>query len=254
MPPAPSAAQPTGPPTCILIRKRRLLCNEAMTDTVDSLYVLPGSRIIEPCRRQEFDQIGCILPHLRQFIGVRQALGGRSTSSPSRTIPGSVSSSWTGTPGSWRPMTMARDILRQNRGLSDRGGFLRALIPEDNRANQKLLRTCGADICAKVSQGQWCSASRAWHASSCSTRSGCETENRQCAHRPRARQRKHGRWHMKHIFASWYPGRWNWYKWCWRWRGLVADPGAEAVLGGAHRLSCHHFQLTPSSGWRATFA
>ena len=139
-------------------KKTSLVYNEAlpMTDTVDSLYVRldgpNGSRIIwnlaDPVDRigWSFDQIETIqriLPHLRQFIGVRQALA--EAGALGKSLAGLLDNTRVGVIQLDRYARIletndyARDILRQNRGLSDRGGFLRALIPEDNRALQKLL-------------------------------------------------------------------------------------------------------------------
>ena len=139
-------------------KKTSVVYNEAlpMSDSQDSLNVRldgPGaSRIIwnlaDPVDGNgwsfnQIDTIQRILPHLRQFIGVRQALA--EAGALGKSLAGLLDNTRVGVIQLDRYARIletndyARDILQQNRGLSDRGGFLRALIPEDNHALQKLL-------------------------------------------------------------------------------------------------------------------
>ena len=139
-------------------KKTSVVYNEAlpMSDSQDSLNVRldgpNGSRIMwnlaDPVDGSgwSFNQIETIqriLPHLRQFIGVRQVLA--EAGALGKSLAGLLDNTRVGVIQLDRYARIletndyARDILQQNRGLSDCGGFLRALIPEDEQALQKLL-------------------------------------------------------------------------------------------------------------------
>lgn len=87
--------------------------------------------------------IGEILPHLRQYVRVRTALAdagalGKSIADlldNARTCV--IQLGWNGQ--IVEANDRAREILRRNDGLSDRGGALRATLPEDDATLQDLL-------------------------------------------------------------------------------------------------------------------
>ena len=84
-----------------------------------------------------------LLPHLRRFVGMRQALAeadalGRSlTELLDNTRSGVVQLDRRGRIAVANEVAL--DILRRGDGLCDEGSFLRAVLPEDNKALQGLL-------------------------------------------------------------------------------------------------------------------
>ena len=91
----------------------------------------------------QIEMIERILPHLRQFVRVRQALvdagalGTSVTALLENNYSGVIQLDRRG-----RIVAMsdpARDLLRQGDGLSDQGGFLRARSPADDAALQRVL-------------------------------------------------------------------------------------------------------------------
>ncbi len=91
----------------------------------------------------QVETIELLLPHLRQFVRVRQALadaGALATSLAElldNTRFGVIQLDWRGRIVDANDR--ARDLLRRADGLTDQGGFLRALSPDDNTQLQRLL-------------------------------------------------------------------------------------------------------------------
>ena len=91
----------------------------------------------------QIEMIGRLLPHLRQFVRVRQALVNAEALGASAT--GLLDNSRVGVLHLDRRGTIlaannrARDMLRRGDGLSDRGGFLGASWPADNARLKKFL-------------------------------------------------------------------------------------------------------------------
>ena len=87
--------------------------------------------------------VGSLLPHIRQFVRVRQALA--KAEALGASFAGLLDNTRVGVIHLDRrgrivgANTRARDILRQADGLSDRGGCLYACLPADNQRLQKLL-------------------------------------------------------------------------------------------------------------------
>ena len=91
----------------------------------------------------QVEMIECLLPHVRQFVRVRQALvnaealGASLTGLLDNTRVGAIHLDRRGRIVAANDR--ARDLLRRGDGLSDRGGFLRARLPTDNAKLEKLL-------------------------------------------------------------------------------------------------------------------
>ena len=138
--------------------KTSALYNELMarTDTRDSLNVRldgpGGSRIVwafadpvgdEGWSSARVERIGRLLPHLRQFVRVRQALAGAKALGASMTAlldhtgAGVIQLDRRGRVAAANDR--ARAMLRSGRGLTDRGGELGAARPEEHAALQELL-------------------------------------------------------------------------------------------------------------------
>ncbi len=92
---------------------------------------------------EQIEMIERLLPHIRQFIRVRQALLGAHALGAS--LSGLLDNMMIGVVClDWRGMIVqancrARSILRHNDGLVDRGGFLRAHVAADDRQLRSLL-------------------------------------------------------------------------------------------------------------------
>lgn len=160
------------------------LYNELMarTDTRDSLNVRldgpGGSRIVwafaDPVGREGWssarvERIGALLPHLRQFVRVRQALAGAQALGASlaalldRAGTGVIQLDRRGRVAA--ASDRALHLLRAGIGLTDRDGGLRAALPGEDAALQGLLARAlpsaggpGAGGSTTVSRGE--SASR----------------------------------------------------------------------------------------------
>ena len=138
--------------------KTSAVYNELMarTDTRDSLNVRldgpGGSRIVwafadpvgaEGWSSARVERIERLLPHVRQFVRVRQALVGAKARGAS--LAALLDHAGTGVIELDRRGRVAaandraRTILRSGRGLSDRGGALHAMLPEEDAALQGLL-------------------------------------------------------------------------------------------------------------------
>ena len=91
----------------------------------------------------EIELIERLLPHIRQFVRVRQALanaeglGASLTKLLDVTRVGAIHLDRRGR--IVEANDLARDILRRGHGLSDRGGFLGAWLPADNSRLERLL-------------------------------------------------------------------------------------------------------------------
>ena len=111
-----------------------------------------GSRIIwsiaDPVARDgwssaQVETIGRLLPHVRQFLRVRQVLADDGALGESLTAL--LDSSGSGVIQLDRRGRIvavndtARDLLQRGQGLADQGGFLHARSPEDNAMLQRLL-------------------------------------------------------------------------------------------------------------------
>ncbi len=92
------------------------------------------------------DQIGMmerLMPHMRQFVRVRQALADAEALGTS--LASLLENSWSGIVhlDRWGRIVAANDrasaLLRRGDGLSDQGGYLQARLPADNARLQKLL-------------------------------------------------------------------------------------------------------------------
>ena len=92
------------------------------------------------------DQIGMIerlLPHVRQYVRVRQALADAEALGTS--LASLLENTWAGIIQlDWRSRIVAANdrasaLLRQGDGLSDQGGYLQARLPADNARLHKLL-------------------------------------------------------------------------------------------------------------------
>ena len=134
------------------------LYNELMarTDTRDSLNVRldgpGGSRIVwafaDPADAEgwsggQVERIGALLPHLRQFVRVRQALAGAKALGASMVElldhvgTGVIQLDRRGRIGEVNDR--ARALLRAGTGLADRDGGLRAALPDEDAALQAML-------------------------------------------------------------------------------------------------------------------
>lgn len=134
------------------------LYNELMarTDTRDSLNVRldgpGGSRIVwafaDPADAEgwsdgQVERIGALLPHLRQFVRVRQALAGAQALGASMAAlldhvgTGVIQLDRRGRIGEVNDR--ARALLRAGAGLADRDGGLSAALPDEDAALQALL-------------------------------------------------------------------------------------------------------------------
>ena len=91
----------------------------------------------------QIEMVECLLPHIRQFVCVRQALvdaealGASFNELLDSTRSGVIQLERRGR--IVEANDRARDILRHGDGLFDRGGFLHARRPPDNAALQRLL-------------------------------------------------------------------------------------------------------------------
>lgn len=91
----------------------------------------------------QIEMVECLVPHIRQFVRVRQALA--KAEALGASLAGLLDSTRVGVIHLDRrgrivaANTRACDILRQGDGLSDRGGCLGACLPADNARFQKLL-------------------------------------------------------------------------------------------------------------------
>ena len=115
-------------------------------DGPDGLDILMGlADPVEPggWSSGNIEMIESLLPHIRQFIRVRQALvraealGASHTELLGNTRVGVIYLDQRGM--IYDTNARARNILRWRDGLSDRGGFLRALLPADDAKLGKLL-------------------------------------------------------------------------------------------------------------------
>lgn len=112
----------------------------------------PDSRIVVIFRNpaasdgwqsDQLETIRCLLPHVRQFVRVRQALAGADALGSSLTDV--LDNNRVGVVHLDRRGRIvgandrALSVLRQGDGLADRGGFLRARRPEDNARLEKFL-------------------------------------------------------------------------------------------------------------------
>ena len=92
---------------------------------------------------QQIEMIECLLPHVRKFVQVRQALA--SARALNTSLIGLLHSEQAGVIQLDRDARIleandhALEILRRDEGLSDQDGTLRALLPADNNRLQKLL-------------------------------------------------------------------------------------------------------------------
>lgn len=139
-------------------KKTSLVYNEAMSraDAQDSLHVRldgPGGSDIgwvlcDPSGRNgwESGQIGMIrrlLPHIRQFVFVRDAVAGADALGSS--LSQLLENNWIGVIQLDRRGRIteandrARELLRRRAGLSDGGGFLHAWLPVDDANLQAVL-------------------------------------------------------------------------------------------------------------------
>ena len=106
-------------------------------------WELVGSAYPQGWESAQIDMIARLLPHVRQFFRVRNALyragalGASNTQLLGNTRVGAVYVDWRGRilEGNDR----ALDILRQAAGLFEQDGFLHARLPADNTRLQKLL-------------------------------------------------------------------------------------------------------------------
>ena len=115
-------------------------------DGADGLHIVWAlADSIEPdgWRSDQIEMIERLLPHIRQFVRVRQALagaealGGPLVDLLDNTLVGVVYLDRRGM--IVETNARAREILRQDNGLSDRGGFLRARLAADDDALGRLL-------------------------------------------------------------------------------------------------------------------
>lgn len=139
-------------------KKTSLVYNEAMSraDAQNSLHVRldgPGGTdigwvICDPSgpngwESGQIDMIQRLLPHIRQFVFVRDVVAGADALGSSLTQL--LETNWIGVIQLDRRGRIAeandraRDLLRQGAGLSDGGGFLRAWLPADDASLQTLL-------------------------------------------------------------------------------------------------------------------
>ena len=139
-------------------KKTSLVYNEGMRDwdTRNSLIVRldgpNGSRIVwniaDPVDGNDWsfdrvEKIQRVLPHLRQFVRVRQTLAeARALGKSMAELLDSTSLGVIQLDRYGRILEVndrARDLLRQNQGLSSRPPFLQALLVEDNDVLQEML-------------------------------------------------------------------------------------------------------------------
>ena len=89
------------------------------------------------------ERVACLLPHIRQFVQVRQALANAGVLG--EPLAGLLDNTRLGVIQLGRRGRIieandrARDILRRGDGLFDQGGFLRARLPSDNARLEGLL-------------------------------------------------------------------------------------------------------------------
>ena len=139
-------------------RKTSPTYNEALpcSDTQDGLNVRMdgpnGSRIIwvtadsvdaGEWSSDQTEMLGHLMPHVRQYASVRQALADAGALGTS--LASLLENAWSGIIHLDRRgrIVAANDrasaLLRQGDGLSDQGGYLQARLPADNASLQKLL-------------------------------------------------------------------------------------------------------------------
>ena len=139
-------------------KKNSVVYNEALpaSDVANSLIVRldgpGGSNIVwsiadpvagEDWSSDQLEMVRRVLPHLRHFVCVRQALAGAGALGNSLAeLLGSTGSGVIQLDRGGRIVAAndrARDLLRQGDGLFDEGGFLRASSAEDDAGLQRLL-------------------------------------------------------------------------------------------------------------------
>ena len=139
-------------------KKNSVVYNEALpsSDVANSLIVRldgpGGSNIVwsiaDPVAGNDWssdqlEMVGRVLPHLRHFVCVRQALAGAGALGDSLAeLLGNTGSGVIQLDRGGRIVAAndrARDLLRQGDGLFDEGGFLRASSAEDDAGLQRLL-------------------------------------------------------------------------------------------------------------------
>ena len=141
-----------------------------------------------------------LLPHIQQFVRVRQALVRAEARSSTVTALldnpriGVLELDWRGRilEGNDR----ARSILRHGDGLLDRNGMLRARAPADQVRSNGWWATRCRPLARSLSVGRWCSAARPW-----CRRSWC-TSNRVGGPQP-----DHGARHVAALVLIVEPGR-----------------------------------------------
>ncbi len=139
-------------------KKNSVVYNEALpaSDVANSLIVRldgpGGSNIVwsiadpvagDDWSSDQLEMVRRVLPHLRHFVCVRQALAGAGALGNSLAeLLGSTGSGVIQLDRGGRIVAAndrARDLLRQGDGLFDEGGFLRASSAEDDAGLQRLL-------------------------------------------------------------------------------------------------------------------
>ena len=139
-------------------KKNSVVYNEALpgSDVANSLIVRldgPGSSnivwsIADPVTGEDWssdrvETVRRVLPHLRHFVGVQQALA--DAGALSNSLAGLLDNTGSGVIQLDRRGRIvaandrARDLLREDDGLFDEDGFLRASSPEDDAGLQRLL-------------------------------------------------------------------------------------------------------------------
>ena len=112
-------------------------------DGIHIIWALANPTTTGGWNSEQIAMIGSLLPHIRQFVRVRQALVGAAALGTSLTglldnmLVGVLCLDWRGK--IVHANARAHDILRQGEGLVDRHGFLAAQISEDDYRLRRLL-------------------------------------------------------------------------------------------------------------------
>ena len=107
------------------------------------VWALADSTDADGWRSDQIDMIQRLLPHIRQFVRVRQALAGARALNASlvgmleTTRTGVICLDWRGSIA--QVNSVGQDVLRCGQGLVDRDGHLRARVAADDARLQRLL-------------------------------------------------------------------------------------------------------------------
>ena len=107
------------------------------------VWALADSTEADGWRSDQIDMIQRLLPHIRQFVRIRQALAGARALNASlvglldTTRMGVICLDWRGTIA--QSNSVGRDVLRCGDGLVDQDGHLRARVAADDVRLQRLL-------------------------------------------------------------------------------------------------------------------